>query len=83
MLLSRTYSVLIIFVSVSAEGISNNLANYMTMALDPNVAQLVSYMSKKIPNYETLLKKLQFELELALYTSNISIIDLFHRVAIE
>ena len=55
----------------------------MTMALDPNVAQLVRYMSKKISNYETLLKKLQFELELKLYTSNISIIDLFHRVAIE
>jgi hypothetical protein len=34
------------------EGVSPYLANYMTMALDPNVGHLVSFMREEIPNYD-------------------------------
>ncbi len=65
-----------------AEGISNNLANYMTMALDPNVGHLVKYMNREVPAYGQLLDQLQQELDVKLIHSKMSVLDLFHKVAI-
>lgn len=66
-----------------AVGMSNNLANYMTMALDPNVAHLVKFMNKNVPAYAQLLDQLQEELDIKLIKSKLSIVDLFHKVAIK
>ena len=63
-----------------AVGMSNNLANYMTMALDPNVAHLVKFMNKNVPAYAQLLDQLQEELDIKLIKSKLSIVDLFHFV---
>jgi hypothetical protein len=67
---------------IPAEGISNNLANYMTMALDPNVGHLVRYMTRQVPDYPSLLQQLELQLEGKLQSSNISILELFHKVAV-
>jgi hypothetical protein len=54
----------------------------MTMALDPNAANIYELMSGQIENYEEKILQLQDELDEILLSKNISIIDLFHRVAI-
>jgi hypothetical protein len=66
----------------SAEGISNDVANYITMALDPNVGILVRYLSKNVPDYAASLDRLEVELDQKLHDSNITLLELFHRVAI-
>jgi hypothetical protein len=55
----------------------------MTMALDPNVGHLVKFMEKRIPSYPLLLDELQQELDIKLITSRLSIVDLFHKIAIK
>lgn len=65
------------------EGVSPYLANYMTMALDPNVGHLVSFMREEIPDYDQLLKDLQLELDHQLDSKNLTLIDLFHRIAMK
>jgi len=65
------------------EGISPNLANYMTMALDPNVGHLVSFMREEVPTYDQLLKDLQSELDDKLYSQNLTLIELFHKIAMK
>ena len=64
------------------EDISNELANYMTMTLDLNVANLASYMNRTVPNYDALINELDAQLETKLKASNITILELFHRLAI-
>ena len=73
----KTFSILI-----SEEDISNELANYMTMTLDLNVANLASYMNRTVPNYDALINELDAQLETKLKASNITILELFHRLAI-
>ncbi len=67
----------------TAENISNDLANYMTMAIDPNVGHIVKFMETELPTYNQLLKDLQKELEEKLKAFKISLPELFHRIAIE
>jgi uncharacterized protein YpbB len=67
----------------AAENISNDLANYMTMAIDPNVGHIVKFMETELPTYNQLLKDLQKELEEKLKALNISLPELFHRIAIQ
>ena len=55
----------------------------MTMALDPNVANLVKFMNQSIPAYGQLLDQLQEELDIKLIQSRLSIVDLFHSVAVK
>ena len=55
----------------------------MTMALDPNVGHLVKYMTREVTAYGALLDQLQVELEIKLHSTNMTILDLFHKVAIE
>ena len=55
----------------------------MTMALDPNVGHLVSFMREEIPDYDQLLKDLQLELDHQLDSKNLTLIDLFHRIAMK
>jgi hypothetical protein len=55
----------------------------MTMALDPNVGHLVKYMTREVPAYPILLDRLQEELDRKLNTSNLTILELFHKVAIK
>jgi hypothetical protein len=54
----------------------------MTMALDPNVDNLVKYMTREIPAYSKLLEQLQEELEIKLIQSKLTVLELFHKVAI-
>ena len=54
----------------------------MTMALDPNVDNLVKYMTREIPAYSKLLEQLQMELEIKFLQSKLTVLELFHKVAI-
>jgi hypothetical protein len=54
----------------------------MTMAIDPNVGHIVSFMEKEIPGYKDMLKELRLELQSKLNTSGVSLPQLFHKVAI-
>lgn len=59
-----------------------NLANYMTMALDPNIAHLANHMKNEYSSFENLLYDLNDELDLKLKSDNLTILELFHKVAI-
>ncbi len=52
------------------------------MALDPNVDNLVKYMTREIPAYSKLLEQLQLDLEIKLLQSRLTVLELFHKVAI-
>jgi hypothetical protein len=54
----------------SEEGVSPSLANYMTMALDPNVGHLVSFMREEIPDYGKVTACIAFDLQTHLHTRN-------------
>jgi hypothetical protein len=58
------------------------MANYLTMALDPNAANIYELMSKQIPNYREKIMNLEDELDEILISKNISIVNLFHKIAI-
>ena len=58
------------------------MANYLTMALDPNAANIYELMSKQIPNYREKIMNLEDELDEILISKNISIVELFHKIAI-
>ncbi len=58
------------------------MANYLTMALDPNAANLFKMMSSQIVQYKNRMKELELELDQILKSKGISIVELFHRVAI-
>ena len=58
------------------------MANYLTMALDPNAANIYELMSKQIPNYQEKIMNLEDELDEILISKNISIVNLFHKIAI-
>jgi hypothetical protein len=54
----------------------------MTMALDPNVGHIVKFMETELPTYRELLTDLQKELDEKLLASNVSLPQLFHKIAI-
>jgi len=58
------------------------LANYLTMALDPNAGNIYELMKTQIPKYEEKMMELEDELDMILTGRNISIVELFHKVAI-
>ena len=64
------------------EGITNEMANYITMALDPNAGNLYKLMNNQIGNYENKMEILQSELEQILLVRNLTIVDLFHKIAV-
>ena len=64
------------------ENISNDLANYMTMALDPNVGAMNKFIEKEYPNFKSLMESLRLELDVKLSTFGITLPELFHRIAI-
>lgn len=70
------------FIYFKAEGISYNLSNYMTMALDPNAANHVQYIKKYDPNFQTMLDSLSDELNRKLEESGLTIVELFKKIAI-
>ncbi len=72
-----------IFCRDVAENISEDLANYITMTLDPNVGNLVSFMKDDIPSYEDTLVRLQNELDQKLVESESSLIEVFHKIAMK
>lgn len=55
----------------------------MTMALDPNVAHLVRFMNPSVPAYAQLLDQLQEDLDIKLIKSKLTIVDLFHKIAVK
>jgi len=58
------------------------MANFLTMTLDPNAAFLRKMMANQIGNYQNRIDQLQEELDGMLDTKNITIVELFHRIAI-
>ena len=62
-----------------AEGVSDELANYMTMALDPKV--FVKYQKRNF-GYIALLQQLQRELNVKLITSKLTLLGLYQKIAI-
>ena len=58
------------------------MANYITMALDPNASNLYNLMSYQIGNYAQRIRELQLELENILTTRNLSVVDLMKKIAI-
>ena len=58
------------------------MANFLTMTLDPNAAFLRKMMANQIENYQNRIDQLQEELDRMLQTKNITIVELFHRIAI-
>ena len=64
------------------EGISNEMANYLTMALDPNAASLYRLMSFQIGSHAKRMEELENELDKILRTRNITIVDLMKKIAI-
>ena len=58
------------------------MANYITMALDPNAGNLYKLMNNQIGNYEKKMEILQSELEQILLVRNLTIVDLFHKIAV-
>jgi len=68
---------------ISAENMSDELADYITMTLDPNVGNLVSFMKEDIPLYQEKLDNLQTELEDKLTRSGISLIELYEKIAMK
>ena len=62
--------------------ISNDLANYMTMALDPNVGAMNEFLEKEYPKFNSMMESLRLELNVKLSTFGITLPELFHRIAI-
>jgi hypothetical protein len=58
------------------------MANYLTMALDPNAANLYRLMSYQIGNHAKRMEELENELEKILTTRNITIVELMKKIAI-
>jgi hypothetical protein len=58
------------------------MANYMTMALDPSAGAIYQLMSRQISNYQDRIAELEDQLDQILLSKNITIMDLFHRIAI-
>jgi hypothetical protein len=58
------------------------MANYMTMALDPSAGAIYQLMSRQISNYQDRIAELEEQLDQILLSKNITILDLFHRIAI-
>jgi len=58
------------------------MANYLTMALDPNAGNIHDLMSGQVDHYQEQMMDLEDELQDILLAKNISIIDLFHKIAI-
>jgi hypothetical protein len=58
------------------------MANYMTMALDPSAGAIYQLMSRQISNYQDRIAELEDQLDQILLSKNITILDLFHRIAI-
>ena len=53
----------------------------MTMALDPNVPELVDQMKNIVPDYLQHLDELQTMLEHKLRTENLTLVELYHKIA--
>ena len=64
------------------EGVSEDLANYMSMALDPSAGNTADLMSQQIPNYREGIENLERELQEKLTAKNVTILELFHKIAI-
>lgn len=58
------------------------IANYITMALDPSASTLYRFMSSQIGNYAQRINELQTELDQILTSRNITIVDLMKKLAI-
>jgi hypothetical protein len=58
------------------------MANYLTMALDPNAGNIHSLMRQQVDKYDERIMDLEDELVDILASKNITILELFHRVAI-
>ena len=59
------------------------MANYLTMALDPNAGNLYKLMNNQIGNYKRNIQQLEYELDKILYVRNLTIVDLFHKIAMK
>ena len=58
------------------------MANYLTMSLDPNAGSLYHLMSSQVNTYQQKIKDLEKELDDILRLKNLTIVELFHKIAI-
>jgi hypothetical protein len=58
------------------------MANYLTMALDPNVATLYEFLVQMSPQLVLMISHLETELDALLVKHNFDIVDLYHKIAI-
>jgi hypothetical protein len=58
------------------------MANYLTMALDPNAGNIHDLMSGQVDHYQEQMMDLEDELQDILLAKNTTIIDLFYKIAI-
>jgi hypothetical protein len=58
------------------------MANYLTMALDPNVGSLYAFMVQMFPPIVPMISRLETELDALLVKHNFDIVDLYHKIAI-
>jgi hypothetical protein len=54
----------------------------MTMAIDPNAGKIVQFMKQEISNYSEMLISLETELQNKLQSSQLTLPQLFHKVAV-
>ena len=52
------------------------------MNLDPNAANLYKLMLNQVDNYQNIIDDLEAELDGILRSKNLTIVDLYHRIAI-
>ena len=52
------------------------------MNLDPNAANLYKLMLNQVDNYQNIIDDLEAELDRILRSKNLTIVDLYHRIAI-
>jgi len=69
-------------VNFSAEGLSNDLVSYLSVVFDPNAGHLHKMLAREVPDFTTRVANAEKELKKHLADNHITIIDLFHRIAI-
>lgn len=63
--------------------VSNNLANYLSMALDPNMKATYDFMVTASNSTKLIFENMEAQLEAILTSNSISILDLFRNLAVK
>lgn len=67
---------------MKSQNISDELANYMTMVLDPNVKDFLENIKITHPEYIQVLHQYKNDLDRILKQNQMSLLDLYHKIAV-